>query len=306
MRRTLLAALLTVTALVATACDSPRNTPTSSPTSTGAAFPVTVGSVTLDKRPERIVVLSPTATEMLYAIDAGTQVVAVDSLSTYPTNAPKTDLSAYQPNAEAITKYQPDLVVLSNDIQNIAAQLKTLKVPTFVSPAAKNLDETYAEIADLGRLTGHHSEAQALVERMHGDIYKILKDVPKRSKPLTYYYELDPSYFSVTSQTFIGSLFTMAGMVNIADAASKDGNAYPQMSAEVIVKANPDFIFLADTKCCGQSAETVAKRSGWANVTAIQSGQVVGLDDDIASRWGPRVVDLLQAIASAVAKAPTT
>src|SRR5262249_19213198 len=113
------------------------------------------------------------------------------------------------------------------------------------------------------------------------------------------------TYYSVTSKTFVGSLFSMLGLKNIADPSGTADTAYPQLSAEVIVKADPDLIFLADTKCCGQSAATVANRAGWSGCSAVRNGRVIALDDDIASRWGPRVVDLLRAITEAVAQART-
>ena len=285
------------------ACSSGKN-PGSGGGAPAAAYPVTVGSVTLDKRPERIVSLGPTATEMLFAIDAGKQVVAADELSNYPAGVPTSKLSGYKPNAEAIAAQNPDLVVLTDDIDKIVEQLTRLKIPAFLVPAAKTIDDTYREIGDLGKLTGHPAEATALVDRMRNEMGKLVEDLPVRTKQLTYYYELDPTLFSVTSNTFIGSLFESAGLVNVADEASKDDNPYPQLSAEVIVNANPDLIFLADTKCCGQNADTVAKRAGWIGITAVRNGGVVALDDDIASRWGPRVVDLLRSITEAAGKVP--
>lgn len=271
-----------------------------------AAFPVTVGTVTLDKRPEKIVALSPTATEMLFAIGAGRQVTAVDDNSNYPPEAPKSKLSGFTPNAEAVAAKNPDLVVISNDTNKIADQLTKLKIPVYVAPAAKSLDDSYRQLTDLGALTGHASEAADVSKRMKDDIAKLVKDLPQRSKKLTYYYELDPTYYSVTSKTFIGSLFGMVGMENVADPSDADGakGGYPQLSQEVLVKANPDFVFLADTKCCKQDPETVKARHGWAGVTAVKSNQIVRLDDDIASRWGPRTVDLVRAIVDAVAKVP--
>jgi iron complex transport system substrate-binding protein len=290
-------------ALAVAGCGSTNEAPPPAAPADSAAYPVTVGDLTLTKKPERIVSLSSTATEMLFAIDAGSQVVAVDDNSNFPAEAPKTAMSAYQPNAEAIAGHQPDLVVLSNDTDGIVAQLAALSIPTFLAPAATTLDDSYKQIRDLGALTGHRAEADALAERMRDDIAKLVADLPARTTPLTYYYELDPTFYSVTSNTFIGSLFTNAGLQNIADGTA-GGIDYPQLSAEVIVQASPDLIFLADTKCCGQSAATVAARSGWGNITAVTSGGVVALDDDIASRWGPRVVDLQRTIVEAVAKAP--
>ena len=94
------------------------------------------------------------------------------------------------------------------------------------------------------------------------------------------------------------------GLENIADEAKGAGGGYPQLSAEYIVDADPDLVFLADTKCCGQSPQTVAKRPGWAQIAAVENGGVIPLDDDVASRWGPRVVDYLRQIATAVADVP--
>jgi cobalamin transport system substrate-binding protein len=119
----------------------------------------------------------------------------------------------------------------------------------------------------------------------------------------TFYYELDDTYYSVTSKTFIGQLFSMLGLVNIADEAERASSGYPQLSSEYIVDADPELIFLADTKCCGQDASTVADRPGWGDLAAVRDGNVVELDDDVASRWGPRLVDLVQTIADAAASA---
>ena len=118
-------------------------------------------------------------------------------------------------------------------------------------------------------------------------------------RSLTYFYELDPTLYSVTSNTFIGSVMAQFGLVSIADGVQA-GNDYPQLSAEVIVEKNPDIIFLADVKCCAQSAATVAAREGWSALGAVSNGSIVELDDDIASRWGPRLVDLMRQIAEAI------
>ncbi|MFR9776071.1 ABC transporter substrate-binding protein [Micromonospora sp. MS34] len=310
-RRTprLFAAALAVGALLLGGCaekTSTDTTPAAGSSSASASFPVTVGRLTLEQRPEKIVSLSPTATEMLFAIGAGKQVTAVDDQSNYPAEAPKSDLSGFQPNAEAIAGKSPDLVVLANDSNKIVNQLTTLKIPVLLSPAAATLEDTYRELADLGKLTGHPAEADAVVKKMKDDITALTKDLPQRAKKLTYYHELGPELYSATSKTFIGSVYALAGLENIADPSDADGKngGYPQLSQEVIVKANPDFVFLADTKCCEQTPDTVRARSGWAGVTAVKNNQIVALDDDIASRWGPRVVDLLKAIVDAAAKVP--
>ena len=298
-------AAIAVTALLLAGCGD-STTDNDKPAAADAAFPVTVGTVTLTERPGRVVSLAPTATEMLFAIGAGPQVVAVDDQSTYPADAPRTDLSGFKPNAEAIAAQNPDLVVISDNLDNIVDQLGKLKIPVLFAPAAKVIDDSYRQIDELGQLTGHQDESTALVERMRTQIDKIVKGVPARSKPLSYYYEVDQTLYTATSKTFIGSVLGRFGLTNIADAADPDGkkNGYPQLSPEALVAADPDLIFLADTKCCGQSAATVRARKGWSAITAVRQQQIIALDDDIASRWGPRIVDLVQSVADAVAKVP--
>jgi iron complex transport system substrate-binding protein len=249
------------------------------------------------KKPSSIVSLSPTATEMLYAIGAGKQVKAVDDQSDYPKQVPRTDLSGFNPSVEAIASYGPDLVVMSDN--TVEDALKQLGIRVLVQPSAQNLKDSYAQIRALGKATGHRAEANRVVDKMKSSIDKLKADVPDRSRKPTAYYELDDMYFSVTSKTFIGQVLSLAGLANIADKAGGGNSGYPQLSAEYIISASPDYIFLADTECCGQSAETVAARPGWSEITAVREGHVVTLNDDLASRWGPRVVDLLRTIVRA-------
>ncbi len=245
-------------------------------------------------KPTRIVSLSPTATEMLFAIGAGKQVKAVDDRSDYPGKAPRTDLSGFNPNVEAIASNQPDLVVLSDN--SVEDGLKQLGIKVLVQPAATSLNDSYAQIRALGKATGHRAAATRVVDKMKSGINDLKAQVPKRSKKPTAYYELDDTYFSVTSKTFIGQVLSLAGLANIADRAAGGASDYPQLSSEYIVSSSPDYIFLADGQCCGQSPETVAARPGWSDIVAVRHQHVFPLNDDLASRWGPRVVDLLRTI----------
>ena len=267
-------------------------------------YPVTVGDLTLDAQPMRIISLSPTSTEMLYAIGAGAQVVAVDEYSNYPADAVAlgTMLSGFEPNIEAISGFTPDLVIASYDPGSLAEQLGSLNIPFFIANAPTNLDSVYEQIEQLGMLVGHVTEADQLVASMQTEIDAAVAAVVAPATPLSYYYELDDTYYSVTSNSFIGQLFNLFGLRNIADNAEA-GNDYPQLSAEAIVSSNPDIIVLADTKCCAQTAETVAARDGWGGMAAVVAGNIALLDDDIASRWGPRIVELVIAIGEAITKA---
>lgn len=277
-----------------TACGPAQS---SSTPSAGASFPVTVGQTVLTHQPHRIVSLSPTATEMLFAIGAGKQVIAVDDQSNYPASAPMTKLSGFQPNIEAIAAYAPDLVVAAEDTGGLVHGVQALNVPILLEPAAKTLDDSYAQIKQLGTATGHPAEAGSLVTKMRSQVGAFVASVAKPQRPLRIYHELDNTYYSVTSATFIGQVYKLLGLTNIADAATGAAPDYPQLSAEYIVSANPDLIVLADTKCCAQNLGTVASRPGWSVIAAVRSGQVIGIDDDIASRWGPRVIDFMQAVA---------
>jgi iron complex transport system substrate-binding protein len=267
-----------------------------------APFPVTIkaanGSVTIKQRPTRIVSLSPTATETLFAVGAGAQVAAVDDQSSYPAAAPRTKLSGYTPNAEAIAGYNPDLVIVSND-GGIVSSLQKLGLTVLLEPAAVNLAQAYDEIRQLGAATGHAEQSTTVVRSMQVKITKLIRSVPKGSRHLKVFHELEPDLYSATSSTFIGAIYKTFGFRNIADAADSSHTGYPQLSAEYVVDQSPDIVVLADTKCCGQNARTVGARPGWANVSAVKHHRVINVDDDIASRWGPRIVDFVRLVANA-------
>ncbi len=250
--------------------------------------------------PTRIVSLSPTATEDLFAIGAGKQVIAVDDQSDYPKSAPMTSLSGYTPNAEAIAGYKPDLVVIAN-AGPFVQQLQELGIRVQLEPAADNLAQAYQQIRDLGQITGHTAQATALVHRMEVQLKQIVQSVPSSKRHLTVYHELDQTYYSATSDTFIGRIYKLFGFRDIADAADAAHTGYPQLSGEYILQQNPSIVVLADSKCCGQSAATVAARPGWSNLAAVKQHRVVAVNDDIASRWGPRIVDFARIVA-AIAK----
>jgi iron complex transport system substrate-binding protein len=266
------------------------------------AYPITVhaanGDVVISSRPSRIVSLSPTGTEDLFAVGAGSQVIAVDNDSDYPKQAPRTSLSGYTPNAEAVAAYNPDLVVVSND-GGIIAQLHKLGLKVLLEPAAANLAQAYDEIRQLGDATGHTAAATTLVGSMERQLTQLIRSVPRKSRHLKVYHELEQDYYSVTSATFIGSIYKLFGFRNIADGADPTHSGYPQLSGEYILAQNPDIIVLADTVCCGQSAKTLAARPGWGNLSAVKHHRVIAVNDDIASRWGPRIVDFARIVATA-------
>jgi len=297
---------LTALLLTLTACgDSAEGDDEGAAASSSAAdFPVTLtadnGEVTIAEEPAAIVSMSPTATETLFAIGAGDQVEAVDDNSNYPADAPVTDLSAFTPNAEAIVAYEPDLVVLSDDQNGIVDSLEALDVPVLLLGAAEDLDDAYAQMELLGAATGHADEAADAAADVRDRIQAAVDSVPADAAGQKVFHELGPELYSADSSTFIGSIYGLMGLENIADGAPDPSGGYPQLSAEYVVEQAPDLIVLADTKCCDQSAATVAERPAFAAVPAVVDGRVVEADDDVASRWGPRIADFAETVAEAL------
>lgn len=278
------------------------------PSTPSAQFPVSVraeqGEVTIAARPERIVSLSPSLTEMLYAIGAGSQVAAVDQHSDYPAGTPVTDLSGFRPNIEAIGGHEPDLVVLANDRDGAVGALTNLGIPTLLLSSPDHLDGVYHQIDVLGAATGHPAEATDVAARLRADIDRIASS-RDRDDPLRYYYELSASYHSVTSDTFTGELLRLAGLASVADGVDPAAGGYPQLSAEYILDADPDVIFLAYAGGDTPTPDAVAVRPGWERLKAVRDNRVVVLDADLASRWGPRLADLLRVVVDATAAVPT-
>jgi cobalamin transport system substrate-binding protein len=247
---------------------------------------------------ERIVSLSPTATEILFAIGAGDLVVAVDVYSNYPAQAPSSDLDGFIPNVEAIAAFEPQLVAMQSN--EAAAELETLGITVIQRDAPNTFDGIYAQIEELGAATGRVDEAAALVEDMQTEIAALQAEAPAASG-LTYYHELGTDYYSLNGESFIAEVYALFGLTSIGDQASGDAfDGYLPLSEEFILGADPDLIFLADTIFAAQTAATVAARPGWGGLSAVQNGLVIELDDDVASRWGPRVIEFVRQIAAAL------
>ena len=258
----------------------------------------------LPARPAAIVSLSPTATEMLYAIGAGSQVKAVDSLSDYPANAPVTKLSAYQPNAEAIAAYKPDLVVISNDIGGITAKLKALSIPVLDLPAAPNLAGVYAEFTQLG--AGDRARRAGAQGRQHaaaGDqqdrrgraaarqaAHVLLRD---RDQPLLLGNVIDLHRQPAVAARHEEHRRRGQGRGSRRRLSDPVGRVHPQGQPGLHHPGR----HRADRRRPGRR-DGFSGRPGWSVLTAVKDKHIIMLNADIASRWGPRVVQLLQTVAA--------
>jgi iron complex transport system substrate-binding protein len=281
----------TTTAEAPTTTVAPTTTTTEVP-----AFPVTVAGVAIPQQPTAIVSLSPTATEMLFAVGAGDQVIAVDEFSNYPAEAPVTELSGFRPNLEAIAAYGPDLVVMSGNPEEIASGLEALGIPVLIHEAALSLDDAYRQMLQVGAATGHSGAAEDLVTSIQEEIAGLVDEYADPDLGLTFYHEISDTFFSATSSTFIGTVYALFGLENIADAADPGGYGYPQLSAEYILESDPDIIFYGCAVWCGTSADSIVERPGWSELQAVRNGYLFEVDDDISSRWGPRLIEFVRLI----------
>ena len=310
------AAALGALALIAAACGDDNSSPTTATSDAPAAettdaptIAATTAAPSADDSsadgPQRVVSLSPTHTEIMFAIGAGDRLVAVDQFSNYPEAALElpNELSGFEPNVEEIAAFEPDLVLIGGDFTGLGEQLDALGIPWWDGPAAQSLTDTYDQIEQLGAVTGNVGEAAELVAQMQTDIDAIVAGA-EAPDGLTYYHELTPDLFSVTSNTFIGEAYAQLGLTSIADELPDDAGGFPQLNAEFVVSSSPDVIVHDD--CCGESIDTVSGRDGWDVIAAVQNGVVIEVDDDIASRWGPRVVEFYQVIADALATVPAS
>ena len=244
-------------------------------------------------KPDRIISLSPTATEMLFAIGAGGNVVAVDSLSNFPKDAPLTNLSALEPNLEAIASYKPDLVIIAFEIGNLKVDLNAVGIEVLMLPATPTVEDALKQILEIGDITGNEENAEKLVIKMRSQIKTI--SLRREGKPkFSVYHELDENYYSPSSWSFLGNIYDILGFKNIADEADTAKTGYPKLSAEYIMVSNPDIIVTSGLKNDNQLK--FASRAGWNAIKAVQNEAIISVEPDIAGRWGPRMIDFCEQI----------
>jgi iron complex transport system substrate-binding protein len=272
-------------------------TPTVPPAREGAAPMTDMAGrpITLTGIPTRIVSLAPSNTEILYALDLGRQVVAVDMFSDFPAavaTLPKVGGSAGKFNYEQIVALKPDLVLAADNTPPDAVQKFTdLKLPVVVASVTRTtFDGILADITFVGQITGRANQAGKVTTAMRQQRDAIAARVRGAPRPRVYW-ELDlsdPSKpYSVGPDTFVNDLINLAGGVNVFAGSE---SPYPQISAEQVVAANPQVSILSDA-ASGIPVDSVGQRAGWAGIAAVRTKRVYPIDDNLVSRAGPRVVE---------------
>lgn len=288
--------VLTLILVMLAGCASPAAAP--------QAITLTDGlgrSVSLAEPAARVVSLAPSATEILFAVGAGEQVIGRDSFSNYPeaaANIQDVGGSMGDYSFEVIASLNPDLV-LATEI-NTPEQVKALEDLGLTVYYIKNpvqLDGLFPILETIGQLTGREAEASALVKDLTARVAAVTETVAKAQTTPLVFYELDGSDpakpWTSGPDTFMDQLIKMAGGINVG-AVMQD--AWAQISLEELLVQNPDLILLGDA-AYGVTAEQVAARSGWQTLSAVQNNAIYPFNDDTASRPGPRMVDALEELA---------
>ena len=258
-------------------------------------------SVTIAQQPTHLVSLAPSATEIIYAVGRGDALVAGDQYDDYPPQAKaKAVIKGLKPSLEAVVAYSPDLVLAtsSND-QQLVDQLRATKVPVLMLDP-NDFSGVYKDIALVGKALNSQVAAQQVIAGMQEKVQQVedkTAHVVSRPRVFDEIDATDPTKpFTAGPGSFIDAMITEAGGTNVAHDAKTE---YPQFSLESLLAANPQIIILQDS-AYGVSAASVAQRTGWSTLAAVQEHHIYGIDDSLVSRAGPRLADGLVALAKII------
>jgi iron complex transport system substrate-binding protein len=257
--------------------------------------------VTIEQIPKRIISHVPAITEILFALGLGDKVVGVSDYCDYPEEAKlKPSVGNYfNPSIEKIVALEPDLVLTDGHSESIK-QLDSLGI-TYVVIDPKDFDGIFRDFELLGKITGSEKEANKLVEDMQERMSYVMTRVEGAPRPKVFYIidatDLNNPW-TAGPGSFIDSLITMAGGENIG---AKAGSAWVQMSIEEVVNSDPDIIILpAHHGTAFTSSEALEQHPAWQEITAVKQGRIFTIDDDLVSRYGPRIILGLEEMAKII------
>lgn len=256
-------------------------------------------SITIPAEPARIVVMLPSATETLCAIDACDKIVATDDYSNWPPEAAKKPKAGglYNPNVELIASFEPDLVI-SSKYGKLTEALTKLGI-TVYAVNTQTYDDIFSTARKLGLLVNREAQAEALVARINQQVYALETAAAKAGDRPSVYYEIDATPYTVGPNSFIGTLIDKARGRNIIPAKL---GLFPKISPELVVEKNPQVIILGDAPY-GVTAAKIAARPGWSGIRAVKEGRVCELSKaqtDVVHRPGPRVAEGLEVLINCI------
>ncbi len=256
--------------------------------------------VTIYKQPETIVSLAPNNTEILFELGLGDKVIAVSEYCNYPLEAQnKIKIGGFSTvNIEKVVSLKPDLVLATGGIQEvIVEELERLGL-TVIALAARSIEDVFENIRLVGKAAGEAETARELTTNLERRIKTVtdkIKDLPGSQRPRVFYEVQYEPLMTAGPGTFIDDLIHLSGAINIAsDSATK----YPVYNLEILIERNPEVIILSlGHGSIAVSVEGVKSRKRWKIIDAVKNNQVYGINADIVSRSGPRIVDALEEIA---------
>ena len=301
--RSILMFLAVLLLTLATACGGATTQVTPSSATATSPFPATFTdfqgrSVTIPARPERLVSIGPSITAFLFAIGAGSRVVGVDDFSDEPAEATKIEkVGGVKVNFEKVVSLRPDLVLTVKFSDGTIEKLQAASLTVLVVDP-----QNVADVAKTARLLGKAvgADGNTLASSIEQKVDAVRAKTANVTARPRVYHEIDASdpakIFTVGPGSYIDDLIKIAGGVNIAASAT---SAYPQLSAEQIVKADPEIIVLAAGPYSAKPAD-VAARSGWSAVAAVRGGRIATIEANLINRPGPRVGEAAEAYARIV------
>jgi iron complex transport system substrate-binding protein len=257
-------------------------------------------SVTLDGVPHRIVSIAPTPTEILYAIGAGTQMVGVDNYSDYPAEAGKLPKvgDAVDLNTEVIIALKPDVIFCGDLVPAQLTQLGKDQGIPYIILADRTMDDIYKTIRLAGIATGHVEQADELAANLSARVDAVTAKTHAANvsipKVFVEYWSYGTSIYTFGPGSFGDDLISLAGGVNVAHNTSSE---YPVVESEFVIAENPDIVIFTNSST---TKDAIMARDGWGNVTAVQTGHIYAIPDDLVSRYGPRIVDGLEQMAAMI------
>jgi iron complex transport system substrate-binding protein len=279
--------------------EAPTPEPTPEPAPEPAQEQITVTDmmgreITLSEPAERIVALTASDCEILYAIGAGDALVGRGEYCDYPAevfDVPSVQ-SGYETNIEQIIALQPQVLLMSTMAQTEeqVAQLEAAGVRVVVSDA-QDIDGIYTAIRMIGTLMGRVDNAEKIVKEMQDGFAELASRAGENSGK-SVYFEVSPlewGLYTAGKGTFMNEVAELIGLKNCFD----DMDGWASISEEQVLQRDPDYI-VTITMYFGEGPtpeEEIAGRAGWEQVKAVQNGAILNLPNNELSRPVPRLLD---------------
>ena len=242
----------------------------------------------------KIISLSTTHTEIIQSLGAENTLVGVDAFS--EVDFPVEVIDAYTVTAEELVPLNPDVVIIAFDFNGIVEGLEAQEINYVLLPPARNLDDVYAQITNIGEMVNKKSEASSTIRDMKLEINRIINN--SNYQDITVYHEIGYSYgiYSVNSESLIGEIYNLLGVTNIANSEEDPyGSGYPALSEEMVIESNPDFIVVGHSDYLNKD---LSISDGWGDISAVQNSRVFFVDDTLASNWGTTTLQLVEVLAA--------